>query len=264
VFVGHSLDLAEWKALMGQPAAWVFTTPGARETRFVEDRDETWTYRALVPALNPTVRQQHYNMYGAVPPISSDATLIAALAGVAAVPVWGSIPIGAAFTAGAAAGTPWDGFAFGVGSDLIWTGVAGLTFSDAATGLEARAGWLYLPNLAGLPGQNFNVSAILDALLRGVAPPAALVPAAWLKLSGGSSNAVTWAPTAPAGAKNKDLFIDSDTRQGYVYDSGVWQGFGDATTIEPPVAERFTGMLMWDAGRLWVWDAAGAWVQCSR
>jgi hypothetical protein len=263
VFVGHSLDLAEWKALMGQPAAWVFTTPGARETRFVEDLDETWTYRALVPALNPTVRQQHYNLYAAAPRIDSDATLIAALAGVATAPVWGEIPVDS-FTVGAAAGTPWDGFTFGavVAGSFIWTGVAGLTFSDAITGIEARGGWLYLPNAAGLAGQLFNVSAILDALLRSVAPPAALVPAAWLKLSGGSSNAVTWAATAPAGAKSKDLFIDSDTRQGYVYDSGAWQGFGGAVNfIEPPLAERFDGMTMFD-GKLWNWvAAAAAWVQ---
>jgi hypothetical protein len=30
---------------------------------------------------------------------------------------------------------------------------------------------------------------------------------------------------------------------------------------EPPVAERWAGMLWWSAGKLWVWDSAGIWVE---
>jgi hypothetical protein len=40
-----------------------------------------------------------------------------------------------------------------------------------------------------------------------------------------------------------------------------WHNPSVKMAAEPPVAERWAGMLFWENGCLWVWDSAGIWVQ---
>jgi hypothetical protein len=40
-----------------------------------------------------------------------------------------------------------------------------------------------------------------------------------------------------------------------------WHNPSVKTAAEPPVAQRFHGMLWWHNGTMWVWDNAGVWVE---
>jgi hypothetical protein len=84
----------------------------------------------------------------------------------------------------------------------------------------------------------------------------------WMVING--TVAVLISETEPTGASDGALWYKPSTQEFKLREAGKFKevgGSGVKTGSEPAAAVRKAGTLWWTAGRLWIWDGAGVWVE---